>query len=152
MLQRQSSARRVIATIIPPGVVTGNSLNVLIPKRMSYELLLAVLGVFNSVIFEAQVRASISTNHLSVGAIRRIRVPDLSSRTNVERVSKLVEKQLRKPSELYLAQIDVEVAQWYGLPSETYLDLLTMLEERSPCDILEIKKQWQLASKNQKMK
>ena len=137
---RQSSARRVIATIIPPGVVTGNSLNVLIPKKKSDELLLALLGVFNSVIFEAQVRASISTNHLSVGAIRRIRVPDLSSRMHVIRVSKLVNKQLREPSESGSAQIDVEVARWYGLPDAVYLDLLTMLEEHSPRDVLEIKK------------
>lgn len=147
---RQSSARRVIATIIPPGVVTGNSLNVLIPKRMPYEALLAVLGVFNSVIFEAQVRASISTNHLSVGAIRRIRVPDLSSRTHVERVSKLVEKQLREPSESYSAQIDVEVASWYGLPDDVYLDLLTMLERHSPNDVSEIKRT--MAVRQQKSK
>ncbi len=137
---RQSSARRVIATIIPPGVVTGNSLNVLVPKRMSDELLLALLGVFNSVIFEAQVRASISTNHLSVGAIRRIRVPDLSSRMHVERVSKLVGKQLREPSDSRSARIDVEVARWYGLPDDVYLDLLTMLEEHSPGDVSEIKR------------
>ena len=135
---RQSSARRVIATIIPPGVVTGNSLNVLTPKKKSNELLLAVLGIFNSVIFEAQVRASISTNHLSVGAIRRIRVPDLSSVTHVERVSNLVDQQLQEPSASRAAQIDVEVARWYGLPDDVYLDLLTMLEEHSPDDVSEI--------------
>ncbi len=137
---RQSSARRVIATIIPPGVVTGNSLNVLVPKRMSDELLLALLGVFNSVIFEAQVRASISTNHLSVGAIRRIRVPDLSSGMHVEKISELVEQQLREPSGSRSAKIEVEVARWYGLPDDVYLDLLTMLDEHSPGDVLEIKK------------
>ncbi|RNM05827.1 Alw26I/Eco31I/Esp3I family type II restriction adenine-specific DNA-methyltransferase [Dickeya undicola] len=137
---RQSSARRVIATIIPPNVVTGNSLNILVPKKMSYDLLLALLGIFNSVIFEAQVRASISTNHLSVGAIRRIKVPPLLSEMHVERVSQLVEKQLREPSESLSAQIDVEVARWYGLPDDVFLGLLTMLEKHSPGDVSEIKK------------
>ncbi len=148
---RQTSARRVMATIIPAGVVTGNSLNVLIPKRMPNKLLLAILGVFNSVVFEAQVRASISTNHLSVGAIRRIKVPNLLSEIYVERISKLVERQLQEPTESNSAQIELEVARWYDLPDEVYLDLLTMLEEHSPQDVLEIKKMMtanQLQSKN----
>lgn len=148
---RQSSARRVIATIIPPGVVTGNSLNVLVPREKSDALLFALLGIFNSVIFEAQVRASISTNHLSAGAIRRIRVPPLSSGMHVDRVSKLVEQQLLNPSESCLAQIDVEVARWYGLPDDVYLDLLTMLEKHSPRDVPEIKKAMALGRQTPKV-
>jgi Alw26I/Eco31I/Esp3I family type II restriction m6 adenine DNA methyltransferase len=149
---RQTSARRVIATIVPPGVVTGNSLNVLTPKKASYEHLLAILGVFNSVIFEAQVRASISTNHLSVGAIRRIRVPDLSSELYIDRISKLVEMQMHKPSDSISARIDVEVAQWYGLSDDVYLDLLSMLEANSPNDVSEIKKTIALDRKTSKSK
>lgn len=128
---RQSSFRRVIATIIPPGIVTGNSLNVLIPKKMSDRLLFALLGVFNSTIFEAQVRATISTNHLSVGAMRRVRVPNLLCGESVELVSRLVEEQLQSPCESRSAQIDVEVARWYGLPNDIYSDLLVVLEKRS---------------------
>lgn len=137
---RQTSARRVIATIIPSGVVTGNSLNVLIPAQRSDTLLCALLGVFNSVIFEAQVRASISTNHLSVGAIRRIKVPDLSNESCMEEVSGLVKRQLQDQSSVNTAQIDVAVARWYGLPNDVYLELLNKLEEHSPSEVSEIKK------------
>jgi DNA-cytosine methyltransferase len=137
---RQTSARRVIATTIPPGIVTGNSLNVLTPKQDDPTLLYAMLGVFNSIVFEAQVRASISTNHLSVGAMRRIRVPDLSENEAVKKISKLVAKQLLRPSNKTAAQIEVEVARWYGLPDEVYSSLLYRLEEHSAEEVFEIKK------------
>lgn len=137
---RQTSSRRVIATTIASGIVTGNSLNVLTPKQNDQTLLNALLGVFNSVIFEAQVRASISTNHLSVGAMRRIRVPDLSDSEVVKKISKLVAKQLLKPSDRTAAQIEVAVARWYGLPDEIYSTLLSRLEENAPTEVVEIKK------------
>jgi len=144
---RQTSSRRVIATIIPPGMVTGNSLNVLTPKQEDITVLYALLGVLNSVVFEAQVRASISTNHLSVGAMRRIRVPDLSNNKVVIKIAKLVRKQLLKQSEVTAAQIDVEVARWYGLPDEIYSGLLNRLEEHAPIEVYEIKKILLLKSK-----
>lgn len=137
---RQTSSRRVIATIISPSIVTGNSLNVLTPKEDDQTLLYALLGVFNSVVFEAQVRASISTNHLSVGAMRRIRVPNLLEIEVAKKISKLVAKQLLKPSDKTAAQIEVEVARWYGLPDEIYSSLLTRLQEHAPAEVFEIKK------------
>lgn len=141
---RQTSIRRVIATTISPGIVTGNSLNVLTPTQADQTLLYALLGIFNSVVFEAQVRASISTNHLSVGAMRRIRVPNLAESEVVKKISKLVAKQLLKPSNKTAAKIEVEVARWYGLPDEIYSSLLSRLEEHSPDEVFEIKKILQL--------
>jgi len=137
---RQSSIRRVISTIIYPGTVTGNSLNVLIPKKMSDKQMLALLAVFNSIVFESQVRASISTNHLSAGAMRRIKVPDLYSGKNVEIVSKLVEIQLKEPCESCAAEIEFRVACWYGLPHDVYLGLLAMFDNGSKNYISEIKR------------
>lgn len=137
---RQSSIRRVIATIIHPGVVTGNSLNVLMPKKMSDEQMLALLAIINSIVFESQVRALISTNHLSAGAMRRIRIPDLFSEKKVETISKLVEMQLREPTESCAAEIEVRVANWYGLPHDVYMGLLAVFDSTSKNEISEIKR------------
>ncbi|WP_159912422.1 N-6 DNA methylase [Pantoea sp. 18069] len=137
---RQSSIRRVIATVINPGVVTGNSLNVLVPKKMSDEQMLALLAVFNSIVFESQVRASISTNHLSVGAMRRIKVPNLFSKENVKIISELVRNQLREPSESCAAEIELQVANWYSIPHDVYLGLLAVFDKNFGNDISEIKR------------
>lgn len=136
---RQSSARRMIATLLPPGMVTGNSINVLFPKPGSEYMLPALVGILNSIIFEAQVRASISTNHLSVGAIRKIRVPDLDNEALIKKVGSLVEQQLNNPKDGLAAQIEVEVARWYALPHAIYEGLLIQAEKNCPAEVAEIR-------------
>lgn len=136
---RQSSARRMIATIVPAGVVTGNSLSVLLLKQYNPVMLFAILGVFNSIVFEAQVRANISTNHLSVGAIRRLKLPKLSDEIYLKKVSSLVELQLNSPAELSYAAIEIEVAKWYGLKKSSFIDLLDSMVQYLHLEICEIK-------------
>lgn len=137
---RQSSVRRMIATLLPPGYVTGNSLNVLTVKAGYERLLNALLAVFNSAIFEALIRASISTNHLSVGAIRKIRVPDLTNEKFLAEIGQLVERFLHSPNSETAAEIEVGVARWYGLPDDIYLEMLDQLEMKAPDDVAEIRK------------
>ena len=112
---RQSTARRMRATLLPARVITGNSINVGYSKLMTREQLCALVGVFNSLVFEAQVRRSITTNHLSVGAIRTLRVPIDWNCTSVARIAQIVEEQLIKPSEELQEALEMEVASWYGL-------------------------------------
>lgn len=137
---RQTSSRRVISTIIPPGIITGNSINVLTPKTNNVEILYALLGILNSIIFEAQVRATISTNHLSVGSMRKIKIPNILNINAANKVSKLVKQQLFQPSVQIAAQIEIEVSRWYNLPDVILSNLLTRLEKQSPTEIFEIKK------------
>lgn len=136
---RQSSVRRMIATLLSAGYVTGNSLNVLTVKVGHEHLLKAVLAVLNSTIFEAQVRASISTNHLSVGAIRKIRVPDLMNKAFVKEIGLLVENHLSAPTAQTAAFMDTAVARWYGLPDAIYTGLLDQLEVNAPDDVAAIR-------------
>ena len=136
---RQSSKRRMIATLLPAGMVTGNSLNVLTVNTNEKRMLSALLAVFNSAIFEAQVRASISTNHLSVGAIRKIRVPDLKKSEFVDEIGALVEQQLRAPNAKNEALIEIAVFRWYGVPAEIYEKMLDQLANNAPSDVAEIR-------------
>lgn len=136
---RQSSVRRMIATLLSAGYVTGNSLNILTVKVGHEHLLKALLAVLNSTIFEAQVRASISTNHLSVGAIRKIRVPNLMNNAFVTEIGLLVEHHLSAPTDQTAAFIDTAVARWYGLPDKIYTGLLDLLEMNAPDDVAAIR-------------
>jgi DNA-cytosine methyltransferase len=136
---RQSSVRRMIVTLLPAGYVTGNSLNVLTVKVGQEHLLKALLAVLNSTIFEAQVRASISTNHLSVGAIRKIRVPDLMNAIFFTEIGRLVEDHINTPTDQTAAFIDTAIARWYGLPDEIYTGLLDQLEMNAPDDVAAIR-------------
>lgn len=136
---RQSSVRRMIATLMPPGNVTGNSLNVLSVKTEDISLLNAIMGLFNSVVFEAQVRATISTNHLSVGAIRKIRVPNLNNVAMVKKISLLMDNYLENKSNLMAAKIDVAIAEWYGIPFDIYELMLDQLEMNAPEEVVVIR-------------
>lgn len=136
---RQSSARRMIASIVPAGYVTGNSLNVLFLKVGNDSLIKAFVAILNSLVFEAQVRSMVSTNHLSVGAIRKIRVPKLSDELAVIRIAALVDEHLQNPSSLSAAKIELDVADWYGLPQSIYEQLLEQFELKVPEDVAEIK-------------
>lgn len=63
-VSRPNQKRRIHATVIPPGYVTGNSLGVLHDWRRSSEQLLWLLGVVSSLTFEYQIRALLSTGHI----------------------------------------------------------------------------------------
>lgn len=135
---RQSSNKRMIATLLPPGIATGNSANILVAHGDD-NLLKAVLAVFNSLVFEAQVRSSISTNHLSVGAVRKLRVPLLTNRHRSLDVATWVDAYIKEPSLDTLAHIDLAVFKWYGLALNAYESILSENESRVPELVLTIR-------------
>ena len=129
---RQSSERRVIATLIPKGVVTGNSLNVASTTSSEPNKLRALLALFNSLVFEAQVRSSIATNHLSVGAVRKLKVPADWSAGRIEPIAKAVDKMLSNPSIELQVEIDKLVFDWFGLRSDAIDYLLEAMAIHDP--------------------
>ena len=133
---RPTQKRRIQATLIPAGYVSGNSLNVTIYKSDNEEKLKALLGIMNSFIFEAQVRMFAATAHVSLGAIRQAKLPSLNDKNEVNLLSKLVDKCLSDGSDDDLTELEITIAKLYGLNKEEFSLLLSSfdkltLEEKS---------------------
>ncbi len=126
-VSRSSQKRRLIATIIPPMNITGNSLHVAYFKDDNIKKLRALLAIMNSLVFEAQVRAFSSTNHVSLGVIRETRLPKLKDR-DVEELSQLVKNYEGAESEI---DLELKVAQLYGLSYEDFNSILSLFEKIS---------------------
>jgi Alw26I/Eco31I/Esp3I family type II restriction m6 adenine DNA methyltransferase len=121
---RPNQKRRMQATILEPGMVSGNSLNVACFRKKSPAKLKALLGVINSVAFEAQIRSRLMTAHVSLGSVRTARLPDLNSIPTISRLSDLVSSCLRGTRDAESA-LEVEVAKAYGMKREDFEIILT---------------------------
>lgn len=91
-VSRRSQVRRMLATLIPEGFVTGNSLNVGYFVDADAIKLKALLGIFNSLIFEFQLRTRLATGHVSLGSVRGIHIPDFDDKKLVNRLATLVDR------------------------------------------------------------
>lgn len=129
---QQSSQRRVIATLLPSGACTGNSLNIAAPVKADAIQLRALLAVFNSLTFEAQVRSIIATNHVSVGAVRKLKMPKDWSASRVNPIAELVDRMIKKPSIETQAEIDRLVFAWFDLAPAVIENLLSAMTVFDP--------------------
>jgi Alw26I/Eco31I/Esp3I family type II restriction m6 adenine DNA methyltransferase len=93
-VSRPSQARRVQATLVPAGWLTGNSVNVAYFRDQSSNRTLGLLGILNSDVVEAQARTLLATAHVSLGTIRECRVPRLDERL-MSQLAPLVERRMR---------------------------------------------------------
>lgn len=122
-VSRQTQKRRMQATIVPPGYVTGNSLNVAMFRHQDKDASLALLAVMNSFVFEAQVRARSTTSHISLGSVRRVRIPDVRNARVAARLSAVAQKCLQSPLR-HETESEIAVAKEYGIGKEAFAALL----------------------------
>jgi Alw26I/Eco31I/Esp3I family type II restriction m6 adenine DNA methyltransferase len=122
-VSRPTQKRRIQATIIPANWITGNSLGVAHFRTHDIAKLHTLLCIMSSIPFEFQVRSMLSTAHVSVGVLRKTRIPEITS----ELIKKLLPfVKLRLAGDIASEQaIEVIVAQAYDL---TQNDLAEMLQ------------------------
>lgn len=141
-VSRPSQKRRVIATLIPPKWVTGNSLGVAYFKYSEDRtMLLALLGIMSSLVFEFQVRSLLATAHISVGILRKTHIPKLSDTEFVKLISSLVRERLEGREDIE-SKLEVTVAKAYGLSRDdfaTITDAFPKISEEYRNSLLDIK-------------
>lgn len=133
-VSRPSQKRRLHATLIPPGWVSGNSLHVAYFRDDNLERLKALLGIINSLVFEFQLRAYLATSHVSLSAVRKVRIPDLTDYQLVKQLAKLVDQCL-EGSETAQTELEIRVAQAYGLERDDFKLLLCAFDKLTDTEI-----------------
>ncbi|QJB43219.1 Alw26I/Eco31I/Esp3I family type II restriction adenine-specific DNA-methyltransferase [Dolichospermum flos-aquae] len=129
-VSRTTQKRRVQATIIPKNWVTGNSLGVAHFRTDNFSKLYTLLGIMSSLPFEFQVRSMLSTSHVSVGVLRKTRIPPITS----ELTTKLVPMIERKLAGNVTAEVEIEivVAKAYGLDSQGLAEIMQSFPKLTP--------------------
>lgn len=119
---RATSKRRMIGTVIPAGWVAGNSLHVACYRDGDADRTAALHGLLSSFVIEAQVRARLTTGHMSLGVVRQARAPVLD-----DRLANLLSNLARSAMNGALAaehRLEIAVAKAYGLSRDEMARLL----------------------------
>ena len=132
-VSRPSQKRRVYATIIPPGWVTGNSLHVAYFRDDNLARLKALLGIVNSLAFECQAKTYLATGHVSLGAVRRVPIPAFSSPEILDSLVPVVDLALAGQGESELL-LEVLVAKLYGLTRDDFCLVLQSFDKVSKAE------------------
>ncbi|RQW79509.1 MAG: Alw26I/Eco31I/Esp3I family type II restriction adenine-specific DNA-methyltransferase [Methanothrix sp.] len=127
-VSRPNQKRRIYATIIPPGWVTGNSLSIAYYRDGNIKRLKALLAMVNSFVFEAQARMYLATAHISLGVVRRVHLPILSNQKIIEDLVELVDL-CNEGNESALDAVEVQVAKLFGLTQEDFALLLSSFDK-----------------------
>lgn len=125
-VSRPSQKRRLILTIVPEGMVAGNSLGVAYFKDNSPEALRALLGVMSSLIFEFQLRCHLANGHVSLSALRKVYLPPREAYENNPDLQASVEDTLNDPlNATKVHKLEAVVAKYvFGLSKSEFSKIL----------------------------
>jgi Alw26I/Eco31I/Esp3I family type II restriction m6 adenine DNA methyltransferase len=133
---RSSQERRMIGCMIPGGWIAGNSLHVACFRDNSVRRLSALYGVMMSLVFEFQVRSIVSTGHMSLGAVRRAKIPVLRE-SDINKLYRMVSGVLKRSQGD--DDLEVAVARMYNLNRDDFsavLDAFPKLSREKRCALL----------------
>jgi Alw26I/Eco31I/Esp3I family type II restriction m6 adenine DNA methyltransferase len=125
---RPTQKRRIHATILAPGHVTGNSISIAYYRDGSQTRIKALLGIVNSLVFEAQARMHLATAHVSLGAVRLVHIPALTNPIIIEELADLVDTCSNAGLES-LPRLEARVAQLYNLTRDDFATLISSFEK-----------------------
>lgn len=134
-VSRPSQKRRLIATLIPPDYITGNSLGVAYFKNGNSAALRAVLGIMNSLCFEFQLRSHLATGHVSLSALRKVNIPEIDKLVSADNLIKAVDHALSGQVNAE-SEIDAIVAkQLYRLSKKEYKQVLSAFPKLTEAEV-----------------
>lgn len=81
-ISRPSQKRRIHASLLPAGPITGNSVSVAYFRDGDLTRLLTLLGLVSSLAFEFQIRSLLMTNHVSLSVMRAAKLPSLDGQAS----------------------------------------------------------------------
>jgi len=124
-VSRSSQKRRIQATILPAGTVTGNSLGVVYIPDATHEQLCFVLAVMNSYVFEFLAKPQLITNHVPSGVLKNIPIPPMRL-SDVGKIASLVDTIMETNSEQPGIEMEIEclVGLSYGLSLDEFLHIV----------------------------
>lgn len=120
-ISRRSQVRRMQVALVPPLYVTGNSLHVGFFRDNNLVRLRTLLCIMNSIPFEFQVNSRLGTGHVSLGVVRKAKIPSLDLGKSL---SSLSLKMMENPSENKEIEIEVMIAKLYNLTIPEYETIL----------------------------
>ncbi|WP_350343258.1 Alw26I/Eco31I/Esp3I family type II restriction adenine-specific DNA-methyltransferase [Proteinivorax tanatarense] len=122
---RLSSKRTMKAAIVKKGYIAGNSLGTAYLGSDNLNLLKALLVIMNSFVFEMQVRALLTTNHVSAGIIKKLKIPKIDKHT--EYIAAMYDKFL-EGEKITEQDLECTVAKIYKLSKDEFFDLLSIFQ------------------------
>jgi Alw26I/Eco31I/Esp3I family type II restriction m6 adenine DNA methyltransferase len=127
-VSRRSQVRRMQVTVIHPFIVTGNSVHVGYYRSDDLPKLMTLMAIMNSLPFEYQVKSKLGTGHISLGVVRKTKIPDLSNKIIVNKIYELTTRMLNEQDEKIQIELEVLIAKLYGLTRDEYESLLARFE------------------------
>lgn len=123
-ISRATQRKRVKATLVPEKYVAGNSLGVLYTKNQDFDLHI-LLAIINSYVFEFLINSRLANNHVSIEAMKRTCIPDISYDDRdwiKQNVINLLSD--RGNDEEINSALNARIARCYGLSMSEYILVL----------------------------